>query len=124
MSNQKSNVSTRDMLFGTSDRTKPLTENDSYPDTQNSEIAEQEQERREREVLEKAKKSTIALQNTLKMAREIRQIGDETMIDLNKQKGQLKNMHGKLDHIDQNVSQSYRLVKKMERKWYDPRSWI
>lgn len=133
MSNPKG---ARDALFGRSDggsgsksQEKPSkgTPVDLPPDAspETSEDPEiLEQERREREIIERAKKSTDTLQNTLRMAREIRQIGDETMNDLEKQKAQLKGMHGKLDHIDNDVSRSSRLVKKMSRPWYDPRAWF
>ena len=76
------------------------------------------------DTMQRMQKSTQTLQQTLKMAKETEQIGADIMSELEKQGEQLEKVSDNLTTVDNNVAQSNRLLRKMEKKWYDPRSWF
>lgn len=74
--------------------------------------------------ISKLKTSTANLEESLKLARETQQMSNDTMTELRLQREQLQNIKGNVDTVTNRVDKSERIIKNIERKWYDPRTWF
>lgn len=74
----------------------------------------------DREVLNKAQKSTKTLEETLRLAKEAEEMGNNIMNDLNKQSEKLDNIKNTTKSIDPYITKSDKNLKNMSNRWYDP----
>ena len=73
---------------------------------------------------EKLQNTTDTLESILNIARETKSIGADTMNELNRQGEHLQNVNKQLDDIDNDMRGAKQSIRKLEVKWYDPRTWI
>ena len=99
---------------------KPQIKVDTDPFKQSGQIINQTQDT---DLVSRAAKSTEKLDDVLRLARETREIGNNTTAELSLQGERLRGLDGKLSKVDADISQANSLARKMKKAWYNPFTW-
>lgn len=74
----------------------------------------------DKDIFNKAKKTTTTLEDTLRLAKEAEEMGNNIMDDLNQQSEKLDQIKKTTISINPYITKSDKNIKKMQNKWYDP----
>lgn len=74
----------------------------------------------ENNTLKAAKKTTATLEETLRLAKEAEEMGNNIINDLNEQSGKLDQIKHNTASINPYITKSDKTLKKLHNKWYDP----
>lgn len=72
----------------------------------------------------KADEMNNRLASSVQMLNEIMDVGQDTLVELNRQREQIERSRDTLNRVDKKIDESNAILTKMSRKWYDPRYWL
>jgi hypothetical protein len=69
-------------------------------------------------------RSTEPLEELLRIAEETKNIGCGINMELLRQRERLQDISSNVIVIDNSINKAEQLIKNIEKKWYDPRTWF